>query len=437
MNWRRYVGAILASALCIALIFALSATLAQAKSQTQYRAAVSKAFKTWIKDLWPEAKKRGVSKKTFDHAFKGVTLNWRLPELIPPAVPGFKQAPKPIKKSQKKKKRQPEFDVPARYFPTKSLAGTANTGRRHLQKWDKELSQIQKKYGVEPGVVIAIWGRETAFGTYKLRHNAIHALATLGFIGLRKDMFKDELLRALEILEAGHISKDKMASSWAGAMGHTQFMPSDFQNHAVDYNGDGRTDIWSTIPDAFASTANYLKKEGWQMGKGWGYEIVQTGKLDCTQEGVWQGKPISEWIKRGAKRTRGRKFSPSSHTDEGYLLMPAGTYGPAFVVTKNFYVIKQYNYADLYALYVGHISDRMGKNVGFEGKWNKVDRFTRDDIRKLQAALEKEGFYDDKIDGFVGSKSRVAIGKYQKANNLPVTCYPSQRELKALLAKQK
>lgn len=419
--------------LCSLIVVSLTAQRADATDLATYRAAVQADFKKWVQTLWPSAKERGVTRKTFDAAFRGVTLNWRLPELIPPKIQGLEDPHKKAKRAEKKKKRQPEFDVPEKYFPQKSLSGMTARGRQHLKKWDKELSGIQQKYGVPKSIILAIWGRETAYGTYKLRHYAIRALATEAYMGLRKAQFRDELLRALVILEEGHIPRKKMLSSWAGAMGHTQFMPSDFQKHAVDHNGDGKRDIWSTIPDAFASTANYLNAEGWQAGKTWGYEVHQVSTLDCTQEGPWQGKPVSYWQKMGAKRTYDRKFSPAQLEDEGYLLMPAGTYGPAFILLKNFYVIKQYNYADLYALFVGHVSDRMAKDRPFQGPWKKVDKFTRDEMRDLQRALMQKGFYADKIDGFIGSKSRVAIGNYQKSQNLPVTCYPTRRELKQLL----
>lgn len=431
---RRYLsmGAIAGSVLCTGVAFCVSSS--QAAKVSDYKAAVHESFVEWVTALWPEAQKLGVSFEIYVSAFKGVSLDWTLPELVPPAIEGFETPPKEVTRKEKKKKRQPEFDVPSRYFPEKSIKWSVQIGRKKLKEWGPSLRAIERKYGVQKHIVLAVWGRETAFGRAKLRHYAVRALATLAFMGARAEFFRGELLGALKILEEKHIDRKGMRSSWAGAMGHTQFLPSDFQRYAIDYNGDKRRDIWSTIPDALASTAYYLKSEGWESGKTWGYEIRVPKGFNCAQEGPGSARPIKEWLKQGVKRSFRRKFPKERLDENAFLLMPAGVRGPAFLVLKNFYVIKTYNAADLYALYVGYLADRIGTDRRFEGKWGRVDSFSRDGVRKLQQGLADRDFEVGKIDGLIGSKTRVAIGKYQRSAGLPVTCYPTRAQLKRLSA---
>ncbi len=400
--------------------------MGSAKADQAYRTQMAGVFKNWVKrTVWPKAKAAGVSRATFDAAFRGVKLNWSLPDLRPFGLDG-KPVPPDERRVQKKKKRQPEFDKPGNYFPRKHLKNLVARGRRKLADWEETLAKIEKKYGVPRTMILAIWGRETAYGTYGMRHNAIQALATQAFMGRRKDYFFNELILGLQILNEGHISLNKMRGSWAGAMGHTQFLPSDFMKHAVDFNGDGKRDIWGTIPDALASTANYLKKNGWQSGRTWGYEIHASKNLDCALEGTDKGRPVREWLRFGVKRTHNRKFTPEQLNDKAFLVMPAGVRGPAFLVLENFYVIKTYNMADLYALFVGHVADRISVDRAFAGKWGNVSGFSRNSIKWMQKVLTKRGVYSDKIDGLVGSQTRSSIGRYQRQAGLPVTCYPNK-----------
>ena len=413
---------------CMALCLVLpTASLAQGTSA--YRAAVAKQFATWITELRAEAIAKGVSEETFDRAMKGVTLDWKLPDLAPPDL-GEGQPQRPKAEVSKRQKQQAEFDRPARYFPKKGLGWVTKNGRVHLAKWKDTLTAIEEKYGVEKHVVLAIWGRETAYGKAKLPHYAVRALATQAFIGRRQEKFREELLIALGILQEGHISPARMRSSWAGAMGHTQFLPSDFRKYAVDFNGDGRRDIWGTIPDALASTANFLAKNGWQTGKAWGYEVRLPDGFDCTLEGLANARVIQEWVDLGITRTFGRKFLGERLKEKTHLIAPAGTLGPAFLVLDNFEVFRAYNKADLYALYVGHVADRILFSGNFEGGWSRVQSFSRDEMRRLQTTLTNNGYEVGKIDGLIGSRTRSAVGKWQKKLGHKVTCYPPRTLLK-------
>ena len=392
-----------------------------------YRKQVDRNFAGWVKDLKIEALSKGISPKTFDAALKGVTLNWKLPDLIWPDL-GDGQPATP--KRRKKEKRQAEFDRPALYFPQKHINNLVKAGRKRLSQWSKTLAKVEKTYGVQKEVVLAIWGRETSYGRFPIPYYTVRALATQAYIGRRKTFFHAELLLALQILEEGHTSRRAMRSSWAGAMGHTQFLPSHFMKYAVDFTGDGRRDIWSTIPDALASTANFLSSQGWESGKTWGYEVKLPKGFDCTLEGEKNTRPIGDWVKLGITRTRDRKFRSDRLPENTRLVLPAGTRGPAFLALKNFGVLKKYNAADLYALFVGHLADRINSNRAFAGKWTRVAGFTRNEVRVIQRWLAAQGIEVGKVDGLIGGKTRVAVGQYQKSAGLTVNCYPNRALLK-------
>ena len=418
---------------CLLCLGTASTAAAQNSSaqnaKAAYRAAVEQNFAQWVKDLRIDAAAKGITPETFDNAMKGVKVNWKLPDLAPPDLgPGQPARPKAEKKDRQK--QQAEFDRPGRYFPQKGLKWVTKLGREQQAKWKDTLTAIEEKYGVDKQVVLAIWGRETAYGRAKLPYYAVAALATQAFMGRRREKFREELLLALGILQKGHVSRKRMLSSWAGAMGHTQFLPSDFGNYAVDFNGDGRRDIWGTIPDALASTANFLKQNGWKKGKAWGYEVRLPKGFDCTLEGLANARTIKEWLELGITRTFGRKFRTDRLVEKTHLIAPAGTYGPAFLVLDNFEVFRAYNKADLYALYVGHVADRILFAGNFEGGWSRVPGFTRLEMKRLQTAVTNAGHDVGKIDGLIGSRTRSAIGKWQRALGHPVTCYPPRSLLK-------
>ena len=389
-------------------------------AQQSYKSRLETQFQAWVAGQWAVARKSGISRRTFELAFKGVRLNWRLPDLAPPG----------LKPKGKVKHRQAEFGSPGRYFREDNLNALVRRGRKMKKKWSKTLNKIEQRYGVPQNILLALWGRETSFGAVKIPYDTIRSLATLSFMGRRKSFFYPELIAALTILEQGHISRKDLKSSWAGAMGQTQMLPRKFLKYAVDFDGDGRKNIWTSPPDALATTANFLRQKGWQKGMSWGYE-VETGSIaNCTLEGPHRMQPIENWVKSGMKRSRQRRFSVGRLRTKGSLLLPAGLNGPGFIVTKNFYVLKRYNESDLYALYVGHLADRLASNKQFSGQWRKVSTYTRAKIKALQKILRKNGYnIGKKLDGLIGFRSRVAVGLYQKKSGLKQSCWPGKATL--------
>jgi lytic murein transglycosylase len=430
----RFNGIHRQAAVLVAMALAAWITGAPASAATRqeiaaYREAVNVRYAKWKKELRVEALDLGIRPATFDVAMKGVELDWSLRDLSPPDL-GPDGPPRPVVEKKTRQKQQPEFDRPAKYFPRNGLAYVTRLGRKYRDKWKDTLAAIEKRFQVEPHVVLAIWGRETAFGHARLPYYAVEALATQAFMGRRAAKFREELLLALKSLDEGHVTRAAMKSSWAGAMGHTQFLPSDFQKYAVDFNGDGKRDIWGTIPDALASTANYLHKNGWEKGKTWGYEVRLPDDFDCTLEGIAKARTIDDWIDLGITRTRDRKFRADRLAERAYLVAPAGTLGPAFLVLNNFAVFRTYNKADLYALYVGHVADRIAFGGDFEGGWSRVASFTRDEMKRLQRAIAAAGIEVGKIDGLMGTKTRAAVGQWQRKLGRKVTCYPRRSLLK-------
>ncbi|MCO0638151.1 lytic murein transglycosylase, partial [Lutimaribacter sp. EGI FJ00014] len=202
--------------------------------------------------------------------------------------------------------------------------------------------------------VLAIWGRESGFGSAKIPYNAFEVLGTKAFLATRKEMFREEVLAALEMVEKRGVGPETMRSSWAGAMGQPQFLPTSYLKYADDGDGDGRADIWNSVPDTLASIANYLASHGWVRGRDWGFEVTVPANVSCAEEGPDRGRRIAEWAAMGIARVGGKAFPAHEMQGEGYLMMPAGRLGPAFIVTPNFYRLKDYNESDLYALFVGH-----------------------------------------------------------------------------------
>jgi len=379
------------------------------------KAALEKGFQPWLQNLWPDAQKAGVSRAVFDQAVANLTIDWALPDLMP--LEGAKAAKRP---------QQAEFRAPKAYFPPDYLERITKFGQEKRQEHRKILTQIEQRYGVPSQILLSIWGRETSFSRAKIPYDAIRSLATLSYIGRRKELFHAELLAALQVLEQGHVSREELKSSWAGAMGHTQFLPSKFLIHGVDFDGDGKRNIWGSLDDALATTANYLKSKGWEKGKPWFYEVKLSLGFDCSLEGPHQSRSVAEWLKQGVKRTKGRAFPAHRLTENGFLVLPAGLNGPTFLALKNFSVLKEYNKSDVYALFVGHLADRIANGSSFSGKWQKVSSFSRTDIKKLQQNLTTLGFAVGQPDGLVGTRTRATIGQYQKQHGFALNCYPSK-----------
>ncbi|BCP54586.1 membrane protein [Kaistia sp. 32K] len=404
--------------LLLLLVAALPAT-----AQTAAQAKVEKQFQSWLATtVRADAAARGVSARTLDSALSGLTLDWSLPDLAPPGFPKKREEPQ----------RQAEFSGPARYFSEAKVAALANGGQSLLAKWSKTLAKIEKTYGVPASIVVAVWGRESGFGTAKLPYPAIRALATEAFMGARKANFYPEFLAALQILEGDHIPLADMRSSWAGALGQPQFLPSKYLTLAVDFDGDGKRDIWNSVPDSLASIANYLRQNGWQPGVGWGVEVVVPANVSCSLEGPEQGKPLAVWEKMGIRPVGGGKLAGRTPERIGHLLMPAGRHGPAFIVSSNFYVLKSYNESDLYALFIGHLADRLRGAGPLSAAWGDVGGFQRSDVRAMQERLVKRGADVGKVDGLVGFKTRISIGAWEEANGRQATCFPDAGLLQAI-----
>ncbi len=307
-------------------------------------------FATFVADLWPEARRHGVSRATFDAAFAGVTAD--------PAV-------------LEKTHRQAEFAKPIGDYLSSAVSDKRiATGRAKAQDWQHWIGKAETTYGVDRYIVLGVWGLETNFGGFAGNDYVIRSLATLAYARYRGDYFRRELITALQILQEGHTDPAHMVGSWAGAMGQTQFMPSAFKSYAVDFEGHGRRDIWTSVPDAIGSTANYLRKHGWIAGETWGYEVELPA--DLTHASVanrYEG--FTTWTARGVRRADGGSMPT---TGKAALLLPSGARGPAFLVTPNFKVIKSYNNSTSYALGVALLSDRIAGWGPLKGQWPMASR---------------------------------------------------------------
>lgn len=369
-------------------------------------------FDRWLAAQWPAAQAMGISRATFARETAGLEPDFSLPDL---ALPGKPKAPD----------RQAEFvQTPAAYVSDKAIATYAARGRKLAAQYRTQLAALERQFGVPGPILLAIWARETSYGGAKLSHDALRVLATQAYVGRRKEEFRAEFLAALKILDEGHVSRAGMKSSWAGAMGLTQFLPTGYLAYGVDLDGDGTANIWSDVPEALAATASLLKEKGWQSGKRWAYEITVPQGFDCTLAEPEVQLPIGEWLKRGVKIADGRRVPASALKDEASIIMPAGPYGPAFLTPANYFVLKSYNFADLYVLYVGHLADRIEDDRPFAHDWGQIALVKTRDLEFMQKVLTREGFYSDKVDGKAGMKTRAALGAYQKANGLAVDCWP-------------
>jgi lytic murein transglycosylase len=253
-------------------------------------------------------------------------------------------------------------------------------------------------------------------------------LATLAYTGKRKERFHDELIAALKMLQSG-IPRSQMKSSWAGAVGLTQAMPTEYFKYAIDGDGDGKIDLWHSVADALAFTARQLEGKGWVRGQRWGYEVIAPPKSDCSLEGPPDARPIADWVRMGFTKAGGKPFTQDELKQDAYLMMPAGAYGPAFLAAQNFRVIRLYNTSDLYALFVGNLSDRIRGGGDFVTPWKSFAQPKTATVQHLQARLKELGYPMDKIDGKIGSNTRKQIGIYQKAAGIKIDCWPSEAVL--------
>jgi lytic murein transglycosylase len=371
------------------------------------------AFHQFLESLWPEAQKMGVARPTFETAIQGLAPDLSLPDLD---VPGRPERPPP---------GQPEFvQTPADYLKESRFVRLAARGRQLLAQHATTLAGIEQQFGVPGSIVIAIWGRESDYSTHYGGRDAIQILATQAYVGKRKQFFRNELMYAFRMLQDG-VPRSQLRASWGGAMGLTQFLPSEYYKYGVDFERKGRVDIWTSVPDALASAAKQLVGEGWQRDKPWAYEVHVPANVDCTLANPDTKRPLAEWLKGGFVLAHGRKARARDLTEPASLLLPAGIYGPGFLIFHNYFALKEYNFSDLYVLFVGHLADRIAGERPFETPWEKVVQLKTADLERMQRLLTARGFYQDKIDGKAGMKTRLALGAFQKANGLKLDCWPT------------
>jgi membrane-bound lytic murein transglycosylase B len=328
-------------------------------------------------------------------------------------------------------RRQPEFTTPfAEYLNRRVTDQRVNQGRALLRTHAALLARVSAETGVPPAYLIAFWGLETNYGGFFGRMSVPSALATLACDPRRAEYFTQELIAALRIVEEGAIPLEKMEGSWAGAMGHVQFMPSVFLRYAVDADGDGRRDLWNSIPDAMMSAGNFLNHLGWDTGYRWGREVILPDGFDYSQAGRTASRPLSEWRRAGVTDTHRH---PVADLDlQAALLVPAGHQGPAFLVYPNFNVIMGWNRSEFYALAVGHLADRIaGAGTLHRPPPADVPRMSRGQVVQLQSTLNDRGFDSGEADGILGPATRDAISRYQQAEGMIADGFPSR----ALLAR--
>jgi len=364
-------------------------------------------FRAFVEELWPAAQARHVSRATFDAAFRGVTPD--------PAVLA-------------RLRRQGEFGRPVWEYLTGAVsAGRIARGRAEAARRAETLAAIEARYGVPGPVLLAFWGIESDFGASAGTMPVIRALATLAEARHRGELFRDELLAALEILQHHDVKPERMRGSWAGAMGQTQFLPSAYLKAAVDFDGDGRRDIWDSAPDALASIANFLAQAGWRRDLPWGVAVTLPAGFDLAR---YRG-PFSDFARRGVRSLDGEALPA---TGEASLFLPGGAGGPAFLITANFEAIRAYNTSDSYALAVGHFSDRIAGGPPLAAPWPTGPRLDQAGVTALQRGLSALSLYEGPFDGRAGPKLREAVRRYQIAAGLPADGYATPDLLEHLRA---
>lgn len=372
--------------------------------ETQMRAVANAGYDDWVTGFRARAAAVGVSQSTLSVAFRNAGY---LPGVI------------------KRDRNQTEFTRTLEdYLAIAASDDRISTGKAKLRSHGALLSQIEAKYGVEANVVTAIWGLESQYGARRGNVPVISALSTLAYDGRRGAFFESQLLAALKILQNGDVSAANMTGSWAGAMGHTQFIPTSYQAYAVDFRGDGRRDIWSDDPtDALASAAAYLKRSGWTRGQPWGVEVRLPDGFNTGQTGRGTKRSPSDWAAQGVRDMKGRVVPNHGAAS---ILIPAGPTGPAFMIFRNFTVITRYNNSELYVIGIGHLSDRLVGGPPIQGNFPPdAQGMTITDRRELQRRLTQAGFDTDGTDGVIGPKTRAAISGYQRSVGLAVTGEPS------------
>jgi membrane-bound lytic murein transglycosylase B len=366
-----------------------------------------------VETLWPAAKGAGVTRATFDRAFQGFTPD---PEVVEAA--NF----------------QPEYVKPiGEYIDRVVSEKRIATGKQMLTDNKALLDQLEAKYGVDRHILVAIWGVESNYGTQPGDKNIIRSLGTLYCTGTKAKFAKVQVVTALKILQHGDIALEGMNGSWAGAMGHTQFIPTTYTRFAIDQDGDGKRDIWTDIPDALGSTASYLKFAKWTPGQTWGYEVSVPKGVDAKKINTSTMRSLGDWQKLGVVRVSGEPFPRPN--DKATFFAPAGSNGPCFLLLNNFRAILHYNTANSYALAVGHLADRLRGDGPFVHPWPTDEtHLSLDQRTALQQLLIAKGLLTGDADGVIGPATLEAVKTYQRSKGLPVDGFPSMTILKDLQA---
>ncbi|MCG9696797.1 lytic murein transglycosylase [Shewanella sp. Isolate11] len=373
-------------------------------------AQANQDFDTCVVGLKQKAKDAGISAKTIDETLGQVSYVTRVIELD---------------------KKQPEFSQSFdNYFSKRVTDWRVEEGRRLLKQHRQLLTKLQQQYGVPPQYLMAFWGLETNFGSYKGKMPVIDSLATLACDPRRSSYFTGELLQAMKLKQNYQFSTSDMVGSWAGAMGHTQFMPSAYAKYAIDGDGDGKADLWNSTEDALSSAANFLQQLGWVKNERWGREVKLPAQFEFKSLGRNSTQPLVNWAELGIIKANGQKLSTPDMTAALYL--PAGHTGPAFLGYENFNVIMRWNRSEFYAIAVGHLADRINGAAPLMVAPPQQDNFSRDKIKLLQSKLNEQGFDVGKPDGVLGTNSRTGLQAYQRSVGIVADGFPSEETFKRI-----